>query len=376
MRILHKFAAWTLLLVLAGFITAFLLLPDKAYSEKEKRNLSQMPECSVDTLTDGSFMNEIEDYIADQFPLRDSFMSMKTSALKLTGDRESQGVYYLSDGTLAERFTWPDDNNYLETVNAIRTFAARYPDTPMYFLMAPNAISVYPEKLKNHALTDSQDAFIDDFTGLTKDIMTPVDVRESFKAQKDNVKLYYGSDHHWTTEGAYLAFGCAAADMGLSDVSEFTSAVVCNDFTGSLAAKSGFSVKTPDSITICTPANDTIYTVAYTAETRRTATCYDTSALSKDDPYQIFFGGNHPEIRIETSADSNRTLLVIKDSYANAFIPFLIPEYASITVIDPRYYYDDIDALMGSGFSEVLFLYNANTFSEDTSLKTVLNNVQ
>ena len=91
----------------------------------------------------------------------------------------------------------------------------------------------------------------------------------------------------------------------------------------------------------------------------------------------MFFGGNHPIIEINTSLDSTRSLLVIKDSYANCFLPFLVPEYRSVTVVDPRYYYDDIDVLMESrGFTDVLFLYNVNTFAEDTNLKTVLKNAQ
>jgi hypothetical protein len=67
-------------------------------------------------------------------------------------------------------------------------------------------------------------------------------------------------------------------------------------------------------------------------------------------------------------------LLVIKDSYANAFIPFLAPFYSEITVIDPRYYYDSIDALIADAqITDVLYLFNANTFFRDTTLETVLN---
>ena len=121
----------------------------------------------------------------------------------------------------------------------------------------------------------------------------------------------------------------------------------------------------------------TLYTVTYADTLKKSASCYEPEALEGDDPYQVFFGSNHPLFTIDTSAASDRKLLILKDSYANCLIPFLIPHYQNITVVDPRYYYDDIDALMVSGqFDDVLFLYNVNTLSQDTSLKTVLRNRQ
>ena len=88
----------------------------------------------------------------------------------------------------------------------------------------------------------------------------------------------------------------------------------------------------------------------------------------------MFLSGNAGQIQIETNSQSERHLLLIKDSYANAFIPFLLPYYRTITVVDPRYYYDDIDRLYRLNIiTDVLFLYNTNTFVQDTSIADVLS---
>ena len=125
------------------------------------------------------------------------------------------------------------------------------------------------------------------------------------------------------------------------------------------------------------PDENPLYTVTYDTEQRMTASAYAPEYLDSDDPYQIFFGGNHPKLTIRTAADTGRKLLVFKDSYATCLIPFLIPDFAQITVIDPRYYYDDLDMeILSSGYTDVLFLYNANTLSEDSCLVPVLQNEQ
>ena len=110
--------------------------------------------------------------------------------------------------------------------------------------------------------------------------------------------------------------------------------------------------------------------VNYVEEGRRSATVYAPECLEARDKYTVFFGGNHALVKLEMLSDSDRVLLVLKDSYANCFVPFLIPDYKAIVMVDPRYYTGDLETLMSAeGVTEVLFMYNANTFSSDTALK-------
>ena len=123
------------------------------------------------------------------------------------------------------------------------------------------------------------------------------------------------------------------------------------------------------------PQTDVLYVVTYVEEQQKSTTVYQTEALEGRDKYTVFLGGNHSLVKIQTTSSSENRLLVLKDSYANALIPFLIPYYDEILVVDPRYYFDDLEALIEKEkINELLYVYNANTFFSDNSLNLVLNN--
>ncbi len=384
MKNLRKIIAVVFIAFVLALTVLLAALPQKAYSPSEKRNLARFPKFSLSSVSDGSFMKGIEDWSADQFAFRDFFMRVKTSVVSVAGQNESHGVYRMRDGSLAEKFSFTDEENYVRTVEALQAFAARYPDVDKYFMLVPNAVSVNSQSLPKNAITDDQNAYIDrflaDLNSGSDAMYKTVDVRSAFISEKNNTQLYYRTDHHWKTEAAKIAYRLLSSSsyMDLKGADrDLSLSTVCNTFSGSLEAESGFSVKTPDSIEIYSFPDDFYYTVQYVSETKRTATCYQADKLEGDDPYQVFFGGNHPLIEIRTSAGTGRKLLVFKDSYANAFIPFLIEDFDEIEIVDPRYYYEDIDALAGAGgFTDILFLYNVNTFNDDTSLKVVLKNNQ
>ena len=398
MKRFHRIIAVIFIAAVLGLAVWHFLAPDRAYSAGEKRALEQRPELSFRSLATGRFMERAEDYLADQFPLREQAMSLKTGTQLLLGKKESHGVYYCQDDRLMESFPGMDEENYAETMASLKAFSARYEGPEFYFLMVPNAVWRFPSLLPEGAATEDQNLFLDRFFKDISESMTPVDVRPEFSTFRPSGDLYYRTDHHWTTDGAYLAAKRVYREIAARDTVEseegsawnyklpvlgefpdFSRRILKNDFAGSLVSESGFPVRTADWISVYFPdeAHKVLYTVNYGDGEGVSASCYDTSKLNTDNPYEVFFGGNHPVIEIETSLASTRSILIVKDSYANAFIPFLIPEYRHLTVVDPRYYYDNIDYLMASGgFQEVLFLYNANTFSQDTSLKTVLQNEQ
>ena len=365
------------LVVIFGLSAFTLVYPDQDYSSSEKRSLTSFPVLSLDTLADGSFMNGIEDYEADQFPFREQLMQTKSYINLTLGGIRSQNVYYCTDGSLVEAFTMPSQDTLDKQMKAMADFANRYPDLAYYFCLVPNSISVETEKLPKAALTDDQNLYMDAMADAFGQYGTFVDVRALFEKHKNQTELYYNTDHHWTTDAAYLAWQEIYSAMELSSTLTYHSGVVCNTFAGSLLSASGFPAASLDAITIYMPEEDPVYTVTYDNEQRMTASVYSTKHVTGSDPYQIFFGGNHPKITIRTAADTERKLLVIKDSYANCLIPFLIPDFAQITVIDARYYYDDLDMEMQSTeYTDVLFLYNVNTLSEDNCLVPVLNNEQ
>ena len=164
--------------------------------------------------------------------------------------------------------------------------------------------------------------------------------------------------------------------MGIDTSSDsYDKAPVSQTFKGPLSPKSGYRTSDPDEIDVFLPNGDNTLSsvVNYVEEQKKSASFYDTSKLNTRDKYALFFGGNHAQIKISTPTESNNTLLVLKDSYANSFVPFLAQHYRKIIMIDPRYYYGDLEQLLQvENVQEVLYLYNANTFFADTSLELAL----
>ena len=374
MHQLYRSLGVTFGLIVLGCLFLLLVAPNPDYSEKAKRYLADAPKLSITTLASGAFMEQTEDYAKDRFPLRDAFVSLKVNLDRLFLKKESQGVYYLKDDTLAERFTSPDKTSFRGMIQEVRDFSGRSGVENQYFLLAPTAAYVKKDLLPANAFTDDQDAYISAIYDSLASSVKGVDVRPVFEEAKEDTKLYYASDHHWTSEGAYLAAKELLKTMGITNMPAYESGVVLNDFSGSLTAKSGFTLPVSDSISIYKDKDsDIVYTVTYEKEHRMSGTVYEPEALSGTDPYQVFFGGNYPEITINTSVDTDRRLLVMKDSYANALLPFLIPHFKQIKIIDPRYAYDDIDVIVKeANYTDILYLYNAVTLSEDTSLTLFL----
>lgn len=222
-----------------------------------------------------------------------------------------------------------------------------------------------------------QNLWLDDLKdSLTAAGVTFIDVRATFQDHKME-DLYYHTDHHWTTQGAYYAYLQAAKEMEIDTSSDaFVKSPVTRSFQGTLSAKSGFRSGEKDEIDVFLPDGDNTLSsvVNYVDEQKKSASFYDTEKLKSRDKYALFFGGNHAKVKISTPVETNHTLLVLKDSYANSFVPFLTQHYRRIIMVDPRYYYGNLEELMqAENVDEVLYLYNANTFFSDTSLELALS---
>ena len=191
----------------------------------------------------------------------------------------------------------------------------------------------------------------------------------------EHSKIYYKTDHHWTTLGAFYAFQAAAPSLGIDgDLSgKYVSYTVSDSFNGMLASKSGVNLGEKEQIDIYVPTEeDTDLIVDYVDEGKRSTSLYDSSKLKEKDQYTVFLGGNSSLLDIRTVSTSTKRLLLVKDSFANSFIPFLTPYYREIVVVDPRYYSGTINDLMDSyRISEVLFLYSGNTFFKDNNISGV-----
>ena len=352
-----------------------IILPDRGFSQKENRVLSSRPAFSINQVTSGKFADNYETYVNDQFFLRDWWITLRATAQRIMGMTEGNGVFLGKDGYLMEDFTAPSKERLDRTLTAMTDFAARHSDLPQYALIAPNAVNILSDKLPALAAATDQNPYLD----TTKDILekagvTFVDVRDTLSLHK-NDGIYYHTDHHWTTQGAYFAYLTLAKSLGIdSSQISYDKLPVSMSFQGTLSAKSGFRASEKEEMDVFLPREEVPSSVVnYVDEQKKTASFYETSQLETRDKYAMFFNGNHGKVIISTPVEENRTLLVIKDSYANSLVPFLAPYYRKIVLVDPRYFYDDLEELIQvEEIQEVLYLYNANTFYSDTSLELAL----
>lgn len=354
-----------------------ILTPDKKYSESENRMLAQFPEFSIANLAGGKYTKDVEDYITDQFFFRDQWIHLKVLEDMALGKRESNGVYIGKKGYLMQI---PENNPDMESVKdnleGIRDFAQRHEDVNTVMSLVPNAAYILDQLTPANAPVRDQSKDIALAKDTVGDALTYVDLTETMSSHKDE-PIYYKTDHHWTSLGARYAFDTLYSALGISQpVEDYTIYPVTHTFSGTLASKSGYD-RSKDTIDLYVPQDaETEYVVNYVEEGEKTASMYESSALDQKDQYEVFFGGNHSRIDISTPVEENKNLLVFKDSYANCFIPFLQPYFRSIIVIDPRYYYDDVDRLVtDNSITDILFLYNVDTFMTDTSLADALEPV-
>ena len=371
----HYMGLLTFLLLLVILI-ANVIIPNRGFSEKENRVLASRPPAQLSQIASGRFGQKYETYVNDQFLLRDLWITLKAGTDRLLGKVEENGVYLGKDGYLMESFTPPSEEHFHATVNSMTDFADRHSDLKQYALIAPTAINILADKLPAFAPVEDQNVYLDALKdSLTASNVSFIDVRDTLNSHK-NEGIYYKTDHHWTTRGAYYAYLQTADAMGITTASDsYEEAPVSKGFQGTLSAKSGFHSGTKEEVDVFFPKESTASSVVnYVDEQRKSASFYDTEKLKTRDKYALFFGGNYAQIKISTPIEENKTLLVLKDSYANCLIPFLAPHYRTIIMIDPRYYYGDLEELIQvENIQEVLYLYNANTFFGDTSLELALS---
>ena len=364
-----------LALLLVGTVAVFVLLgllqKDRSFSDSENRKLASFPEASA--WKDGSFLRELGAYTADQFPFRDGWISLNLRMNQMLGSREANGVYLCSNDYLMQVPGEPNEAQLSRNLEAVNAFAAAHPGLNAYMTVVPNAVTVLSDYLPANAPVRDQAA---DLAGIAEKLQNVsfLDVTQALTDHKDEY-LFYRTDHHWTSLGALYAFRSMAPAMNLpqAETAEYTVYPVSRTFEGTLSSRSG-SHRTTDTVEIYIPRTEIDYYVSNPGTGEEISSFYHREALNQKDHYTVFFGGNHPRLDVITTADTGRSLLLFKDSYANCMVQFLYPYFDHITILDPRYYYDNVELVLKSeGITDVLWLYNLDTFLSDTSLADVLS---
>lgn len=355
--------------LLAGMLVLSLIEPDRSFSDVENRSLARGADWSLNALQTGKTGEEMNTWFTDQIPGRNTFFHANYLIRKLSGQRELNSVF-LGKGALLANPEEANEDLIRSSVDAINQFSSLQ-GIPCYVLTAPSAATIQPQKLPLDAqarnVNPSFDLIYSSLNG-----PAGVDVRSGLSDQK-NEYIYYRTDHHWTSLGAAIASIQLLNSMGIApNPEDFDRMPVSDTFEGTLASKTG-SVGLEDRIEIAVSKNNPGYIVTW-ADGTQSSSIYNKDALKTKDQYQVFLGANQSRIRIDTDAQTDRTLLLFKDSYANSMIQYLLPYFSSITIIDPRYYYDDLDLVLGSDlYTDCAFVYSIDTFSTIPSLKDLLN---
>lgn len=366
----HKITGMlTLIFIFLVPVLSF-ISPDIYFSESENRILEQKPKFTLKHFIDGKLEKNYEKYICDQIVSRNMWIGIKSDCERLLCKSENNNVYLGKNGYLLEMFEKPDEKTVQSRIEAVNSFAKSTPNLNKYFMLIPNSVKVLENDLPYSAAPADEVKYINKVKeGLYPDIkfVNTYDILSS----KKNEYIYYKTDHHWTTKGAYYGFTALAKSMGCKPESEdsFDIKQVSNDFYGSLYSKSGFRHIDPDKINLYIPKNNVGYTVNYYDTNKITKSVYNFDMLEKKDKYSVFLDNNHSLIKISIKNNTNNKLIITKDSYANCLIPFLLNHFSEIYVVDLRYYTDDIKELIKkNNIHNMLMLYNVKTFFEDASV--------
>ncbi len=363
------------LVVVMGISMISMFKPDKKFSENENRVLASKPEISIDKIMDGSFTSAYETYITDQFIGRDQFIATKVYTELAMGKKVVNGVYFAPENYLIEEHKQEDIEDTLATTNLQRVkefIDINKNKMNTKLMLVPTASNIYSEWLPKFNDEYNQSAFIEQAKETIGDEAL-IDVSKILKNHKEDY-IFYRTDHHWTSLGAYYAYIDWANSMGLSPytLAEFDRKVVSTDFWGTTYSKVNIK-KEADCIELWSLKDGPTLTMSLKQDgSEASDSLYNMERLQQKDKYTVFLGGNNSYVEIHTSVANGKTLLVMMDSYAHCLVPFLSNHYENIILLDYRYYNKSTKRLIeDKNISDVLIIYNVINFTTDTSLAKI-----
>lgn len=361
-----------LALVLLVLAVADLVTADRFFSETENRILTQKPQWSLEAVLSGRYGEEYEKYATDQFVRRDTWVMLKTRMDILLQKKVLNGVYLAADGYLIEQHL-PEQYSQ-QTVDKrlaqLQKLTEQYPQTMV--MLVPTADNILTDKLPEYAVSYDQRELLSQVREKIGEDHV-IDVFPILERHKEE-QIYYKTDHHWTTLGAYYGYLQWTQAVGyppryyvLRDLE-----TVSDNFLGTLHSRINLPMEA-DAIQIFPKTNRRAVKITYDFSKEATS-YYEPSYLEGKNQYGYFLDDNHAFIEIETTyTASGRELFLIKDSYANSLIPILAPHYEKIYVLDLRYYNGSLFSLMEQYVTDdkvnVLVLYNNIHFLEDFSYR-------
>lgn len=383
LKVSDRCVVYVVCALIIGLLVSFFVLDKKEFSDSENRMLSRFPKVSFESIKSGAFTEGISTYVADHFPMRDVFLGIMTEAERLSGMKEINGVYLAKDGSLIEKYDVPEN-----TGKQIEQFLKLDEDVlncNCRLMLVPTAVEIYKSQLPDNAPEGySQQEEIQRIYNRVSSKIQTIDVTTNLRnaadsegpdteesTDNDPVRLYYRTDHHWTTYGAYEGYKayCDSAGITAKPLDYFEKRIVSEDFKGTIYSKLNDPYFGSDEMTSFSDASWNLK-VEYSDNGDITESPYNEDYLDKKDKYSYFLNNMHPLVTITNNSVASGAIAVVKDSYANSMIPFLISHYHTIYVFDTRYYKGGPSRFINQhpDITDVLILYNMNTIDEDAGI--------
>ncbi len=352
--------------VLFGFSVLAWTKEADAFSDSERRELENFPKFSVETMMDGSFMADFEDYTLDQFPFRDLFRRLKAKTVfEVLGQKDNNNIY-IAEG-YASKMEYPLSKPMLD--HAANRFEYLYETylqnaEDIYFAIVPD---------KNYFLAEKNGYLSLDYEELIRymneksDYMTPIDLTGQLTLED-----YYFTDTHWRQENLVDLADYLLESMGAdAEKEEYQTIELEAPFYGVYYGQAALPME-PDTLKYLN--NEMLEDcVVYSYETGKPAEIpmYDLGKAEGKDPYELFLSGTRPILTIENPhVDNGEELIVFRDSFGSSLIPLLAKAYEKITILDIRYVNS---AMLGQfvefGDQDVLFLYSTMLLNSSLALK-------
>ncbi len=334
-------------------------LPKQDISENEKRTLARFPSLSIERVLNGKWESDFEEYISDHFPSRDFFASLDAYCMLYSGRNGSNGIYKGKEGYLITTPVKRDSDNIRDNLTAVSEFAKKT-GLKTTLMVVPETGYIMSEKLpENHM---EYTAFDEETEGVGI-----LDIASAMLSKKNETQLFYKTDHHWTSEGAYTAYGvwAEANSVEVREKKDYTIETADN-FYGTAYSKSALWNEKPDTIEVWKYPIDVTVKVG---DAKYDSMFFD-EHLERMDKYPVFLNGNNSLVEITNNSNpSGKRVLVIKDSYAHCFVPFITENCSQIDMVDLRYYLDQVSRLTDKNdYDEVLVLYGMSNLCEANDL--------
>lgn len=346
-------------ILFCGFLITFAagyLLPQSDFSPMEKRYLAQTPELSWQSLLSGKWGTEVEEYLSDHVLGRNLLVGIN-AYLELLAGRQKLKDIWLEDGKLLEAPVETNAAAITRNLGAIQALGEKL-GQPIHLLVVPTAGWAAGAE----GYTDEQ--ALEQIYAESGTAVSPIRVEELYRNRPE---LYYNTDHHWTSRGAYYGYVACAQAMGREYTPEEDFAVTTvGGFHGSTYSRSALWLTPAEAIELWQGSNSLTVTNGETEGTHDGI--FYTERLEEADKYTVFLDGNHSIVRIENPEKQGK-LLVIRDSYANCLGGFLAESYGEVVLVDLRYYRQSVSELASrEQFDDILVCYNCANFLTDTNL--------